>query len=48
LSLIRIISADPRARACDIMELAPPLEEPHSDRTARLAAACLAELIASA
>ena len=45
--LIRIFCADPRIVACDIMELAPPLEEPGSDRTSRLAAACLAGMIAS-
>jgi formiminoglutamase len=46
--LVRLFCADGRVRACDIMELAPPLEEPHSDRTTRLAAGCLAEMLATA
>ena len=40
--LVRTICADKRVIACDIMELAPSLEPPNSDRTARLAAGCLA------
>jgi formiminoglutamase len=40
--LVRTICADKRVVACDIMELAPSLEPPNSDRTARLAAGCLA------
>ena len=43
--LVRTLAADPRTVACDIMELAPALEEPGSDRTARLAAGCLAEML---
>lgn len=46
--LVRMITSDARVIACDIMELAPPLEEPNSDRTARLAAGCLAEMVATA
>ena len=39
---LAIICANTHTIACDIMELAPNLEEPNSDRTARLGAACLA------
>lgn len=46
-SLIEILCADERVIACDIMELAPPLEDSFSDRSARLAAACLAYMVAS-
>lgn len=46
--LIRAIAADPRTIACDIMELAPSLGVPGSDRSPRLAGACLAELLATA
>lgn len=39
--LVRIFCADARTIACDIMELAPMLAIPGSDRTPRLAAGCL-------
>lgn len=45
LELVRAFGSDPRLVACDIMELAPPLEVHGGDLTARLAAACLAEMI---
>lgn len=45
--LIRIFSGDPRVTAAGIFELAPNLEEPNSDRTARFAAGCLAEMLAA-
>jgi arginase family enzyme len=48
LELVRAITSDPRLVACDIMELAPPLEVQGFDLTARLAAACLAEMISTA
>ena len=47
LEMVSILSADPRLVSCDIMELAPRLEEPNSDRTARLAAGCLAHMLAN-
>ena len=47
-ALIRVLCGDPRVIACDITELAPMLAIPGSDRTPRLAAGCLAEMIANA
>lgn len=47
LDLVNILSNDKRIISCDIMELAPRLEEQNSDRTARLAAACLAHMLAN-
>jgi formiminoglutamase len=47
LEMVSIFSSDPRVISCDIMELAPRLEEPNSDRTARLAAGCLAHMLAN-
>lgn len=46
--LVRLICSDRRTAGCGIFELAPKLEAPNSDRTARLGAACLAFMIASA
>jgi arginase family enzyme len=46
--LVRTICADARTQACGIFEMAPNLEEVNNDRTARLAAGCLAEMIFSA
>jgi len=43
--LVRFICADRRTRACGIFEFAPNLEEKNSDRTARFAAGCLAEML---
>ncbi|MCZ7647601.1 MAG: arginase family protein [Planctomycetota bacterium] len=45
--LVRALALDPRVVACDIMELAPMLEPPGTDATCRLAAGCLAELLAT-
>ncbi|MBE7464386.1 MAG: agmatinase family protein [Planctomycetes bacterium] len=45
--LVRLLASDPRVVACDIMELAPMLEPPGTDITCRLAAGCLAELLAT-
>ena len=45
--LINAFASDPRCAACGIFELAPNLEEPRNDRTARLAAGCLAEMLAA-
>ena len=45
--LVNPFASDPRCAACGIFELAPSLEEPHSDRTARLGAGCLAEMLAA-
>ena len=47
LEMVTILSADPRVISADIMELAPRLEEPNNDRTARLAAMCLAHMLAN-
>jgi formimidoylglutamase len=47
LDLVNILSNDKRIISCDIMELAPRLEEPNNDRTARLGAACLAHMLAN-
>lgn len=46
-ALLEVLCADERVIACDIMELAPPLEDSFSDRSARLAAASLAYMVAS-
>lgn len=45
--LVRTFCDDERVVACDLMELAPPLEDSYSERTARLAAACLAYMVSS-
>lgn len=45
--MIRIFASDPRVSAGGIFELAPNLEEPGNDRTARFAAGCLAEMLAA-
>jgi formimidoylglutamase len=45
--LVRLFAQDTRTVAAGIFELAPNLEEPNNDRTARLGAGCLAELLAS-
>ncbi|HYG78727.1 MAG TPA: agmatinase family protein [Planctomycetota bacterium] len=45
--LVRTICDDERVVACDLMELAPNLEDSFSDRSARLAAACLAYMVSS-
>ena len=47
IEMVSIVSSDPRVVSCDIMELAPRLEEPNNDRTARLGAACLAQMLAN-
>ena len=46
-ALVRAFAADPRTRVAGVFELAPNLEAPRSDRTARLAAGCVALMLAS-